>query len=175
MKEKMNIRDRADVVVHRVGLKARFKVQHIRKGQVIGEYDFPNGITDVGMNALLDIMFHNSTQVATWYIGLIDNAGFTALAAADTMGSHAGWAESTAYDEAARVTYAEDAASSRAITNSTTADFTINATATLKGIFITSNNTKGGSSGTLWSTASFPSTVPVVDDDVIKITYTLSG
>lgn len=151
-------------------------IDHYRNGEKIGTYAFPNGIVDVGMNHLLGVVFHGDTPVTTWYIGIINNAGFSALANADTMGSHAGWAEFTGYDEADRVTWVEEAPGSRAIVNSvTSADFTINATATLKGIFVTSDNTKSGTTGTLWATAAFSSNINVQDDDVLKITYTVSG
>lgn len=155
--------------------RGKFTVEHFRGGQLIGRHSFPNGIVDVGMNHLLDVVFHNQAQTATWYIGLVNNSGFTAFANADTMASHSGWTELTAYDEATRVEWVELAAAARAITNTTTADFTISATATIKGIFVTSNNTKGGTTGTLWATAAFTTPVMVVDNDVLKITYTVSG
>jgi hypothetical protein len=158
-----------------MNMRGRFKVEHIRDGEVIGQYAMPNGIVDVGLNSLLDVYFHNQTQIATWYIGLIDNAGFTALSNSDTMSSHTGWAESTAYDEATREEWLEGAAASRSITNSTPAEFTISATTTLKGIFVTSNSTKGGTTGTLWATAAFSSTVGVQDNDILRITYTVTG
>lgn len=157
-------------------LRGRFQIQHFNKaGKLIGTYDIPNGIVDVGINHLLDVGFHAEAQITTWYIGLVDNAGFSAFANADTMGSHTGWTESSAYNEATRPEWTEGAAASRSITNGTTVDFSINATVTLKGIFITSNNTKGGTTGTLWSTAPFASNVTANNGDTLKVTYTLSG
>jgi len=153
----------------------KFHVQHLRDGKVINEFDVPNGIVDVGLNHILETEFHAGAQITTWYIGLVDNAGFSAFANADTMASHAGWAESSAYMEANRPTWTAGAAASRQITNATTVDFSINATVTIKGLFITSNNTKGGSTGTLWSTAAFGSTVSLNNGDTLKVTYTLSG
>jgi hypothetical protein len=113
--------------------------------------------------------------VTTWYIGLVENAGFSAFANADTMASHAGWAESSAYTEANRPTWTAGAAASRQITNAATVDFSINASVTIKGLFIASNNTKGGTTGTLWSTAAFGSRVALNNGDTLKVTYTLSG
>jgi hypothetical protein len=150
-------------------------MEHYRDGVLLQRQRVPNGITDVGMNALLGIMFHGDTQITTWYIGIVNNSGFSAFANADTMGSHAGWTEWTSYDEAARVEWVEDAAAARAISNTTTADFTISAAGTLHGIFVTSDSTKAGTTGTLWSTAAFSSNITVADNDVIKITYTVSG
>lgn len=156
--------------------KGRFNVQCVGKdGQVKWEQSFPNGIVDVGLHYLLDAGFNGGTQVSTWYMGLIDNAGFSALANADTMASHAGWSESTAYDEAARPEWDAGAAGTRAVTNAATTDFTMSATVTIKGIFVTTVNTKGGTTGTLWATAAFSSNASVVDGDTLKVTYTVSG
>jgi hypothetical protein len=166
---------RLDGVVAPFHPRGKFHVQHVRDGKVLAEFDVPNGIVDVGLNHILETEFHSGTQVTTWYIGLVDNAGFSAFANADTMSSHAGWAESSAYTEANRPTWTAGAAASRQITNATTVDFSINATVTVKGLFITSNNTKGGSTGTLWSTAAFGSTVALNNGDTLKVTYTLSG
>lgn len=160
----------------RLPLKGRYDVEHYNAaGELLGVYAFPNGITDVGLNHILDTQFNGGTAVTTWYAALIDNASFSALAAGDTMASHTGWIEATTYDEATRPEWTAGAASARSITNAATVDFTINATKTIQGIFITSNNTKGGTTGTLWSTAAFGSTVSVADGDTLKVTYTLSG
>lgn len=151
------------------------KVELIRNGQVVWEDITHNGIVDVGINSLLDVTFRNQTQIASWYMGLVDNVGFSAFAAGDTMGSHAGWAESTAYSEATRPQWSPGAASGRAISNGTAVEFSINGTATIKGIFLTSGSAKSGTTGTLWATAAFTSTVPVTNGDVLKVTYTISG
>lgn len=156
--------------------KGRYYIEHLdKRGRLKGIYDINNGIVDVGINYLLDAGFGAGSQITTWYIGLVDNAGFSAFANADTMSSHAGWAESTAYTEATRPEWTEGAASSRSITNASTVDFSINASVTIKGIFLTSDNTKSGTTGTLWSTASFTANVTATSGDTLKVTYTLSG
>jgi hypothetical protein len=153
-----------------------FLIEHRNKaGKLIGLYRVPNGIVDVGMNHILETEFHAGSQVSTWYIGLVDNSGFTAFNDADTMASHSGWTESTVYSQSTRPQWTAGAAASRQITNASTVDFSINDSATLKGIFVTSDNTKGGTSGTLWATAAFSSTVSVQNGDTLKITYTISG
>lgn len=150
-------------------------VEHVRDGQVIGVHKTLNGIVDVGINSLLDVTFRNQTQIATWYMGLVNNSGWSAFAAGDTMASHAGWTEFTSYSEANRPTWTPAAAASRSISNSTPVEFTINGSGTVKGIFVTSNNTISGTTGTLWSTAAFASPVSVTNGDVLKVTYTISG
>jgi hypothetical protein len=182
--EHLNIKEQADVTVERVptsicdGLrpKGRFQVEHYdRHGILLATYDISNAITDVGMNALLDVKFNSGSQVTVWYIGLIDNASYSALSNSDTTASHAGWLESTAYSNSTRITWGSGAASARSVTNGSTSDFTINATATIKGIFIVSNSTKGGSTGELWSTAAFGTNVSINSGDTLKVTYTVSG
>ena len=148
-----------------------------KDGNLKWEEDIRNGITDEGIEYLLGLGFRNSpTTITPWYIGLVDNSGFSAFAAADTMSSHTGWTEFVNYSEATRPEWTADAPASRATTNSTTVDFTINGVGgTVKGIFITSVNTKSGTTGTLWSTAAFSSAATVVSSDTLKITYTISG
>lgn len=160
-------------------VRGRYKLQLFDKnGNLKAEREGPNGIVDVGLNKILNDMFDGGSSASpsgTWYCGLIDNAGFSALAAGDTMSSHAGWSESTAYTEANRITWGVGAASSRSVTNATTMDFSINATVTINGIFIVDQNTKGGTTGTLWATASFSSPVSASNGDTLKVTYTVSG
>ena len=180
MKSEFCAVDRAEGAVERQALepindlkaKGKFIVEHFRDGKKIGEYEFLNGIVDQGLNKILDVMFGSVTQITTWYIGLIDNSGFSALANADTLASHAGWNEFTNYS-GNRKSWGVGAAAARSITNGTTADFAITGTGTLKGIFV--SNAASGTSGTLWSTAAFGSTVSVTNGDTLKVTYTVSG
>lgn len=162
--------------ISQMGLKGRFRVEHYDKDNKLkATYRFPNGIVDVGLNKILDDMFDAGTQSTTWYIGLVDNASFTAFANADTMASHAGWIENTDYTQTARPEWTAGTPAARSITNAATVDFSINATITLKGIFIVDSSTKSGTAGTLWSTAAFASNVSAVNGDTLKITYTVSG
>lgn len=137
-------------------------------------YKMNNGITNIGRNSVLDVYFRNQTQLPNWYVGLIQDGGYTGLAAGDTMASHAGWTEFTGYDEATRVAWSPGAASSQSITNATAMTFTINTGDTLKGIFVNSVSTKSGTTGTLWSTALFSSDPVVESSDQFKLTYTLN-
>lgn len=158
-------------------LKGKFKFEHWRQGVKIGEWEIENGITNEGKNKILDVMFSDATQIAaaSWYIGLIDNDGFTSLAAGDTMSSHAGWNELTSeYDETTRPAWGPGNPASQSITNASPVVFTFNGTADVYGAFITSNNTKGGTTGTLWSTGAFNAVRSVVALDEIRVNYTLS-
>jgi hypothetical protein len=160
-----------------VGLSGKWGVDHYRAGEKIGHYDFPNDITNEGKNTLFEIMFHDGTQIAnaSWFIGLISNSGYSALAATDTMASHSGWTEFTGYSQSTRVAWGAGAAASQSITNASPATFDINASGTVKGIFVTSNSTKSGTTGKLWSTALFAADVPVTNGDQLRATYTVSA
>jgi hypothetical protein len=135
-----------------------------------------NGITDSGMNTLIDTMFHGSTAIDPWYLGLIDNAGFSAVANGDTMASHSGWTEFTSYSESTRQEFVEAAAASRATDNSASpAAFTISVSGSVKGVFVVGDSAKSGTTGPLWSTALFTSSRTVEVSDVLRITYGVSG
>lgn len=163
--------------LNRLLLKGKFRVEHVRDGVVLGTYDFLNDITNEGKNTLFDVMFASGTQIASssWFIGLISSSGYSALAAGDTMASHAGWTEATGYTQSTRVAWGPGSAASQSITNASPATFDINATATIKGIFVTSNSTKSGTTGKLWSTALFSADVPVTSGDQLRVTYTVSA
>ncbi len=167
--------DRRRGFKQKLELKGRYKVDHMRGGLLIATYEIFNDIVNEGKNLLFDVMFNGTTPITTWYIGLISLVGFSALAAADTLVSHSGWTEFTAYSQANRVSWGSGAAASQAITNASAATFDMTGGGTVKGIFIPSNNTKGGTTGKLWSTALFTADVPVVNGDQLKITYTLNA
>jgi hypothetical protein len=155
----------------KMGLKGRFYIEHWREGQCIGKYQIPNGATNIGKNKSLDILFGSDSKISTWYLGLIDNSGYTAIADADTMASHSGWTEFTDYSASDRPTWTPAAASSQAVSNSSPITFTMSGSGTIKGVFCTSDATKSGISGTLWATALFSTTQPVVSSDQLKVTY----
>ncbi len=157
------------------GIGNPVRVELYREGSLIEVRDTFNDITDAGKNSLLDVYFRNQTQIAAWYIGLVDNASYSAFAAGDTMSSHAGWIESTAYSDSTRQQWVTTAASGKSITNSSVATFNINGSGNMKGIFVVSNSTKSGTTGTLWATAPFGSVLPVANGDQLKITYTVNA
>lgn len=156
-------------------LVGKYRIEHFRKGKLLGVREGKNDIVNEGLNKILDTMFNAAAQTDPWAMGLIDGSGTPALANADTMASHGGWLELQDYDEATRPSWNPSAAASQQVTNATQVTFTMNATNTVYGIFITSNNTKGGGSGTLWATAPFAVPIAVVDDDELKVTYTVTA
>lgn len=145
-----------------------------RKGKIIHEEVFKNASTTQGKNYLLDAGFRNTGTTALWYISLVDKASFSTFALADTSASHGGWIEFQDYTEAVRQTWVKSAASGGIMSASSAAQFTIAAVAPstfLKGAFITSLNTKGGTTGFLWATGQFAEDIPIQEDDILNLTY----
>jgi hypothetical protein len=139
-----------------------------------------NLVVNVGLQYMAGVALTSTAQITTWYLGLWGAAASNAPAAGDTMASHIGWTEVTPYSNATRPTATFAAATNAnpsVVTNSASpASFTINATATVGGAFLTSNDTKGGSTGTLFSGADFsaPGDRSVVSGDTLNVSYTLS-
>jgi hypothetical protein len=139
-----------------------------------------NLVVNVGLKDMNEKYFTGSSYTAAWYIGLYGAAASNDPAAGDTMASHAGWTEVTDYSQSTRPACAFGTASTAdpsVISNSASvATFTINATVTVGGAFLTSDNTKGGTSGVLFSAADFesPGDRAVVSGDTVTVTYTFS-
>jgi hypothetical protein len=133
-----------------------FTGQIVRDGKIIDEFDAPNLVVDQGLNHLLDVLLHGSTQVGTWYLGVFEG-NYTPVAGllASTIAGAA--TETTAYDETTRPAYNEAAAAAKVTTNTANkATFTFNATKTLYGAFLISDSTKGGPPARSWRPRSSP-------------------
>jgi hypothetical protein len=150
-------------------------------GQVKWTETFPNQVTTVGRNDMLDKYFTGSAYTAAWYMGLVDNASFTAYAAGDTLASHSGWLEFLNYtisgSSTNRATIAWNAAASGAKASTATA-FTISgAGGTVLGALVTvtqaRNTASNGGAGVLYSAGSFTGGArTVVATDTLNVTYT---
>jgi len=150
-----------------------FNCEHWRDGKLIGETEGKNLTTNEGVNKALDSLFHDDNE-PTWYVCIFDTN--TTTASADTHAAPQ-YTENTEYDEATRPEYLEGAASGKEVTNGNKATFTMNANATIYGAAIVSAATKGSTvaADVLWCGSKFASVRHCVDDDLLKITYTLSG
>lgn len=153
-------------------LSGRFFIQTLLpNGKAVNRQFLPNGVCTAGINRMLDVMFGGVAASATWYLGIINNASFSALAAGDTLASHAGWTEWTSY-AGNRPTWTPGSASAGSITNPSLASATMNAAGTIRGLFLCNVNT--GTSGILYSTAALSSGRAVADTEVLQLGYTSS-
>lgn len=132
-----------------------------------------------GLNDLLTKYFKGSAYTAAWFVGLIDNASFSALAAGDTaaqIGGTNGWIEATAYSETVRQTLTLGTASAGSIDNSAAkATFSINGTVTVKGAFVVTSSTKGGTTGVLYGEAAFGAARSLLSGDTLTVQVTLTA
>jgi hypothetical protein len=127
-----------------------------------------------------------ATFSSTTSITVSANAGTTVSGAAyavepvasDTMASHSMWNENTTYSNANRVAWTKNGApSGGAMSNSSSkAAFNINGTTRLFGAFLTNNNTKGGTTGTLYGGGLFTTVSRSVENgDTLNIQIDLSA
>ena len=157
-----------------IKLKGRFDVTCVGPDGTVKWVDHvDNLVVTTGKNDLLDKYLAGSAYTAAFYLGLVDGTSTPTYAAADTMASHGGWTENTGYSQANRPTPTWNAASAGSKASQTVA-FTINADDTIAGVFLTTNNTKGGTSGTLFSAGSFAASRAVQNGDTLNATYTLT-
>jgi hypothetical protein len=139
-----------------------------------------NLVVNAGLQYMAGVALTSTAQITTWYVGLYGAAASNTPAAGDTMSSHSGWTEIDCYSDANRPTAtfapATNANPSVVTNTSNKAVFNIDATATVGGAFLTSNNTILGTSGTLFSAADFqsPGDRSVVSGDVLSVTYQFS-
>lgn len=151
-----------------------------KDGNLKWKAETPNLVVNVGLQYMAGAALTSTTQITTWYLGLYGAGASNTPAATDTMSSHIGWTENTTYSNANRPTatfVAATNANPSVVTNSASpATFNINGTATIGGAFLTSSNTKGGTTGTLFSAADFqsPGDRSVVNGDTLNVTYTFS-
>jgi len=148
-------------------------------GKLKWEAESHNLVVNEGLKYMNDAALDAGTQITTWYIGLYGAGASNSPAAGDTMSSHIGWTENTTYSNATRPTCAFSAATladPSVTTNSASpAAFNINGTTTIGGAFLTSNNTKGGTTGTLFSAADFTGgDRSVASGDTLNVSYTFS-
>ena len=170
----------------KIGLQGIWQCDQYRDGELIsgGVPELPNTFTTEGMARLLNIIFHDITKAASeiWYVGLFKNnvtpaVGNTAavhLGAAGTYGA----CQDADYDSPATncPSYTTADTATASITNSVAgkAEFTIAASITVYGAYLTSIQAKTGTSGYLMSAKKFTASRAVIDDDELSVTYTIT-
>ena len=123
---------------------------------------------------LLDVYFRNGSTASAWNVGLIGGST-VAITSADSMSSHTGWTEDENYSELTRPAWSPDASASQKIENSNSVIFTLDADTTIRGLFLSSDNTKGGTTGDLWSAADVTPPEVAKSGQTIRAFYDLTG
>lgn len=152
---------------------------HDAAGNLKWTEDFHNLVVNEGLQYSNTQVFKGVTYTATWYIGLVEGPGAgNTYGPTDDMGSHGGWTENVGYTQANRptLTFGTATDANPSVIATSAAVFSMNATADIAGAFITTENTKSGTTGTLFSVGNF--TVGdrgVVSGDTLNVTYTFSA
>ena len=159
--------------MNRLNLKGKYTITCFdSEGNVKWEDTAENLVVNEGLEHILDVSLSGATQITTWYIGLTD--GTPTVAATDTLASHAGWNEVTDYTEGARQEFVEARTGQTTSNSASKAVFSINATTTVGGAFLTSAST--GTTGTLLSAAAFTNgDKSVSSGDTIQVQYDFSA
>ena len=140
---------------------------------------FPNLITTLGKNFLLDSALAGSAYTATEYMGLISSSGYTAVAAGDTGASHTGWLEAgSTYAptySGTRNTCAWSVAAAGVKALSAGLVFTFTGTGTVQGAFIVCGagavSTLMSTAGILYSAGTLGTPQPVISTNTLTLSY----
>lgn len=141
-------------------------------GSIRWEEEANNLVVNEGKNDLLNKYFRANTTAAL-FIGL---KGAGTVLATNTMAlvSRA-WVEIVSYSNTPRPTYTVVAPTVQAVINSASpAVFNINGSATVAGCFLSTDSTKSGVTGTLFSAVDFAVTRSVLSGDTLTVTYQVS-
>lgn len=143
-----------------------------------------NLTTNQGRQDMNTKYFKGSAYTAAWYVGLVNNSPTPSYDVTDTMASHAGWVETTAYSGTDRITANFGTATTAnpsviantAGTGGSVAVFNITGTVTIDGAFLTATQDNSTNTGVLFSVAAFesPGDRSVVSGDTLNVTYQFS-
>lgn len=134
----------------------------------------PNLVPAAARSYLLKAGVAGSAQISAWYGAPFVNE-LDPTAALTAANFNATLTEFTNYNEANRVTWAQDGEANQAIENTTTLmSFTIGAGGgTINGIALLSVNTKGATTGTLLAATRFATPRALQAGDVLQFRYKL--
>ncbi|MDD1678677.1 MAG: hypothetical protein LUO93_05785 [Methanomicrobiales archaeon] len=154
------------------------------EGNLKWREEVKNTVMTVGKNLALDTFLAGSAYTVTGpFMGLISSTSFSAISAADTQSSHAGWLEAGSANaphySGTRKTAAWNAASAGSKALSASLAFSITTSGTIKGAFMTYGtgavNTIDDTNGTLLSAGLFTGgDRSVVNGDTVNVSYSLA-
>ena len=155
---------------------------HFRDGKLLHHCDQGgNTFTTEGMARILNIVFRAQTTESAIYVGIFKSnvtpaVGDTAAAKLGAAGTY-GECQDADYDSPAtnKPAYTIVSTSTASCTNAASpASFTMNASITVYGAFLSTAAAKTATSGTLFCAKAFSSSRAVIADDVLSVTYVIS-
>lgn len=148
----------------------RFRMEcYDRDGRKKWEDEFRNTVMILGKNYLLNNNFQLGTYTQAWYGGIM---GTGTVGNTDSMGTHSGWTETTAYTGTNRPAY-NPAAAVGGTSTVAALSYSMNGTYTVGGMFITTNQPVSGTVGTMYSAGFIATPRTGASGDTINITPTL--
>jgi PPE-repeat protein len=143
---------RPGLVLDQLAARGQFEVWcHDAEGRLRWHDYVKNTVVTVGKNLILDSSLAGAAYNATEFMGLISSVGYSAISAADTMGSHAGWTEAGTTNaptmSSTRGACAWGASSAGVKSLSTNPSFAITGTGIIKGCFL--NGGTGATNGVM--------------------------
>lgn len=155
---------------------------HFRDGKLLHHCDQGgNTFTTEGMARILNIVFRAQTTESAIYVGIFKSnvtpaVGDTAAAKLGAAGTY-GECQDADYDSPAtnKPAYTIASTSTASCTNAASAaSFTMNASITVYGAFLSTAAAKTANTGTLFCAKAFSSSRAVIADDVLSVTYVIS-
>lgn len=148
-------------------------------GKVLWEETDHNLFTTLAKNTLLNAGYNASATLVGPFMGLISSVGFSAVAAADTMASHAGWNEAQGATNVpdytgnrASLTYGT---ASAGVITAGSASFVFTSSGTIQGAFVLAGsgavNTKSSTAGVLMNAGTLSAAQPVISGNTLTITH----
>lgn len=167
-----------------IQMEGRLRLEHYRDGECLWDaWDpIPNILPTEGLNHILDVVMGAQAKSSTWYVGIYDQnvtpaAGNTAAVHLGAAGTY-GECQDAEYDLPVtnRPEYIDVAAAAGVMTNAASkAQFTIAATITVYGAFMTDTQPKTDTTGDLLAAKKFTTARAVVDDDELYVTYQVTA
>lgn len=166
-------------IEHVIKFGTKWGFEHVRAGKVIDQWEQGNVCTAEGLTFMLNVMFHETAAIATWYMLLFSTD--TTPSDTTTYATPVFTEINAKISEATRPAYTEAAASAKSITNTASkATFTFTDSETVYGAALvgggsaatTKANTAGG--GTMFCAAKFATSKSVVSTDVLLVTCAIT-
>jgi hypothetical protein len=148
----------------------KYLVNIIRDGAVIDSFEAHNLMPTEGQNHMLSTEYKSGTPVGTWYVGLFEG-NYTPVLGDTAAAFPAAATECTAYVLGTRTPWVPGTVAGGILDNTASVSaFTMNATKTVYGGFVSSAAAKGAVTGVLTSVVRFPSPKPLLSGDILQVT-----